>query len=267
MSDVEPLVSGAAGDSAPQEAPSAAPAPTKAGVFGDPVVRFMAYVAIGLVILFLATTVGAILTGVFSPRGARSSAERELLIAAAVATAPGATAEAWAPYVNALVSTGNLRKARAVLNRARVSVVATDAPDLDLAEARLLRAQKRYEQAAAMAEKAMKGYESERAARVAASAAATKPADPILLVEDYYNAALVKAYALIELRRWEDAVGMFDLYISRHPSAADILVDRGNAKAGMKDKAGAEKDFREALRFVPYDKDAKAGLKRIGVAQ
>jgi Flp pilus assembly protein TadD len=57
------------------------------------------------------------------------------------------------------------------------------------------------------------------------------------------------------------------VYIAKHASAADILVDRGNAKIGMGDKAGAEKDFREALRYVPYDEEAKAGLKKIGVAQ
>ena len=77
----------------------------------------------------------------------------------------------------------------------------------------------------------------------------------------------MKAQALVELGRWKDAVAAFDIYIRENRTASDILIDRGNAKAELKDKAGAEKDFREALRYVPYDEEAKAGLKRIGVAQ
>ena len=267
MSDVEPLASSAPEGSAPQVAPSAAAAPPSAGMFRDPVVRIMAYVALGLVVLFLATVVGAVVTGVLSPDGARTAAERQLLIAAAAVKAPGAGGETWAPYIDALVANGELRKARVALSRARASVVSTAAPDLDLAEARLLRAQKRYTQAAEAADKAMKGYAAEQAARVAAGGETATADEQVGLEENYYNAALVKAYAYVDLRRWKSAVGMFDIYISQFPTAADILVDRGNAKAAMKDKAGAEKDFREALRFVPYDKEAKAGLKRIGVAQ
>jgi hypothetical protein len=52
-----------------------------------------------------------------------------------------------------------------------------------------------------------------------------------------------------------------------NPTASDVFVDRGYAKIELKDNAGAEKDFRTALRFVPYDQQAKDGLKKIGVAQ
>lgn len=264
MSDVEPLATNVPEGDASQGAPG-----PRSSTFRDPVVRIGTYVAIGLVILFLATVVGALVTGVVQPRtgGPRSAAERELLIAAAAA-GPGATGEAWAPYVDALVANGDLRKARVALEAARASVVATaTAPDLDLSEARLLSAEKRYEQATEAADKAMTGYVAERDARVAAAAGTAATAEQAALVDGYYYAALVRAYAYVELRQWKDAVGMFDVYLAQNPTAADILVDRGNAKAGMNDNAGAEKDFREALRFVPYDEEAKAGLKRIGVAQ
>jgi len=266
MSDVEPLVDSAPEESEPQVASSAVTAPRRVGMFEDPVVRKMTYAALGLVILFLATVAGALVTGEFSSNGPRTAAERQLLMAAALAKAPGAKGEAWAPYVDALVATGDLRGARIALDRGRASVVSTLTPALDLAEARLLRAQKRYDRAAEMADKAMKGYAAQRAARIEAAGTEVTP-EQMLFVEDYYNAALVKAYAYVGLRRWKDAVGMFDLYIAKHSTAADILIDRGNAKIAMKDNAGAEKDFREALRFVPYDKEAKAGLKRIGAAQ
>jgi tetratricopeptide (TPR) repeat protein len=260
VSDVEPHERNTPASDAPQVAPTA-PEPS---MFRDPAVRLMSYVAIGLVVLFLATLVGALATGVISSSsGARTAAERQLLIAAAAVSAPGATGETWGPYIDALVAAGDLRQAQVALDRARASVTATLAPDLDLSEARLLRAKEHYEQAVDMADKAMQGYVAEAAARAAAQGGTTY----VGRGANYYNAALVKGSACVELGRWKDAVEAFDVYLVQYPESADILVDRGNAKIGMKDNVGAEKDFREALRFVPYDEEAKAGLKKIGVAQ
>ncbi len=118
-----------------------------------------------------------------------------------------------------------------------------------------------------MADKAMKSYVKEYEARLAKAGETAATIKSAGYGADYYNAALVKASALTQLRRWKDAVAMFDIYIVKIPTASDILIDRGNAKAALNDKTGAEKDFRAALKFVPYDEEAKAGLKRIGVAQ
>jgi len=235
----------------------------------DPVVRAMVYVALGLVILFLAMVVSGLVTGVGTkPNGPRTAAERDLIVAAATVNSGGSTGAQWAPYVNALLASGDLRKARLTLDAARASVQATaTAPELELAEARLEFAQKRYVQAARQAEKAMKGFEARQKARLAAGGKVATRAKELGIEADYDAAALVKAYSFVELRRWKDALAMFDLYISRTPTAADVLIDRGNAKASLKDNAGAEKDFRKALRFVPDDQEAKAGLKRIGAAE
>jgi len=254
MSDVEPAVRTAPESDAPSEAAEG----PEGSMFRDPAVRKMTYAALVVVILFLATAVGALVTGVISNTdGPRTAGERQLMIAAAVVNKPGATGEAWASYVDALVVTGDLGQAQVALDRARASAGASVTPDLDLAGARLLRAQERHEQAVEAADTAMKGYKAELAARTADG----------VLGDNYYNAVLVKARSCAELGRWKDAVEAFDIYITAHPTSADILVDRGNAKVGMKDNAGAEKDFRAALRFVPYDEEAKAGLKRIGVAE
>ena len=113
----------------------------------------------------------------------------------------------------------------------------------------------------------MKGYEAEYDARVALGGTTAAAAKSAGYGADYYNAALVKAYALVKLSRWKEAVAAFDIFMKTNPTASDVLIDRGNAKVELKDKAGAEKDFREALRFGPDNPEAKAGLKRIGVAQ
>jgi tetratricopeptide (TPR) repeat protein len=180
----------------------------------------------------------------------------------------GAVGAAWAPYVNALVATGDLRNARVTLDQARASVPSTmTVPELELSEARLEYAQKRYTQAARAADKAMKQFQARYAARLKRGGEEATQAAAAGVGTDYYDAALVKAYSFVGLSRWKDAVAMFDVYIAENPTAADILIDRGNAKAELKDAKGAEKDFREALRFVPYDNEAKAGLKRIGAAR
>jgi len=228
--------------------------PGKPRLLADPVVRVMVYASIGLTILFLATVVSVLATGVTAPTGPRSVAERQLIIASA--QADRAVGDAVAPYVNALIATNNLPAARVALAQARSSVSATTpASGLDLAEARLLSKEGHYAQVVSLADKVMKRIDAEAESK------------DVTHDQDYYDAALVKAYAFVELGRWTDAVASFDIYIRENPTASDILVDRGSAKVELKDKAGAEKDFRAALRYVPYDQEAKAGLRRIGVEQ
>jgi tetratricopeptide (TPR) repeat protein len=261
MSDSTPTPDG------PFEEFEGPPPPTKQGLLADPVVRIMVFVSIGLVVLFLVTVLGTLVTGVVgTPTGPRSAAERQL--ATALDQSKGKVGEATAPYINALITAGNLSAARVALTEARGSVVTTvPLSDLDLAEARLFGAEKKYPEAIALADTAMKGYKAEYdqwAKQNPEKASAIK--NPIY-AQDYYNAVLVKAEALAQLKRWKDAIGAFDIYLATNATASDILIERGNAKAELNDKAGAEKDFRAALMFVPYDEEAKAGLKRIGVAQ
>ena len=260
MSDDAPI------PEAPPERLDVQPSPSTPGLLADPVVRTMFYIALGLVVLFLATAIGVFATGVTAPTGPRSAAERELMIAAK--SAQGASGAALAPYINALIAAGNLPAARISLGQARASASTTaPAAALDLAESRLLFADTQYENAAGMADTAMKNYVKEYEARLAKAGSKADAVKSAGYGADYYNAALMRGQALVQLRRWKDAVAMFDLYIARIPTASDILIDRGNAKAALNDKAGAEKDFRAALKYVPYDQEAKAGLKKIGVAQ
>jgi tetratricopeptide (TPR) repeat protein len=261
MSDTAPIP-----ENPPQQS-EGPPRPAESGLLADPVVRVMIWASIGLMILFLAMVLGALVTGVVgTPTGPRSVAERQLLTS--LEQSKGKLGEASAPYITALIGAGNLPAARVALAQARGSVVTTiPLSDLDLAEARLLSAEKKHADAVPFADKAMNGYKAQYdqwAKQNPEKAGAIK--NPTYL-EDYYNAALVKAYALVELGSWKEAVAAFDIYIAKNPTASDIFIDRGNAKVELNDKAGAEKDFREALRFVPYDEEAKAGLKKIGVAQ
>jgi hypothetical protein len=120
MSDVGHKKQGTSG----AKAKSGAPARPKSGMFNDPVVMRMAYIAAGLVILFLLTVLGALTTGVTASSGPRTSAERDLLLAAA-AVSRGAKGEAYEPYITALVSTGDVSQARVTLVQARASITGT----------------------------------------------------------------------------------------------------------------------------------------------
>ena len=248
----------------PPEPPEELPQASRQGMLADPVVRIMVYVSIALVIAYLAAAVGVLGTGVARKTSPRTLAEKEIMMASSQLT-PQTAGDAWAPYINALIDAGDKTGARVALRRARSSATAgLPVPDLDFTEARLLRLGGDYEEAAALAEKAMKGYKAQLDAIIASSESSSTA---VALDDGYYSAALLRAYALREVGRWKDVIAMFDVYIKKNPTAADILVDRGNAKISAKDKAGAEKDFRAALRFVPYDEQAKAGLKKIGAEQ
>ncbi len=82
----------------------------------------MVYALIGLVILFLATVIGVLVTGVLATNGPRSAAEQR---ARGGLCQRGTTGEAAAPYINALIAAGDLPAARVALAQARASVSAT----------------------------------------------------------------------------------------------------------------------------------------------
>ncbi len=60
------------------------------------------------------------------------------------------------------------------------------------------------------------------------------------------------------------AIEQYTTFLYYQPTAANIYVRRGDVKADAGDSAGAEADYREALRFVADDQAALAGLKKIG---
>lgn len=239
----------------------------KSGLMDDPVVRFMLLTCLGLIVLYLVGVVVVLGTGVTQKTGPRSAAEKNLMMASE-ALSPQAKGDAWAPYINALVDAGDYSAAKLAVIQARASITGTmTAPGVDLADARLLSAQNKYSESVTAAKKAMATYKSDYEKRKKAFEKTRKGQMAPSLGKGYYDGLLVAAYSSRELGKWKDAVGYFDIYLGAMRTASDIFIDRGNAKIQLNDKKGAEKDFREALKYVPYDKEAQAGLKRIGVAR
>lgn len=255
------------GPQAPVEEASVkqASATARPSIFLDPMVRRMTWIAVGLVIVFLLLVLSALLTGVIGSTGPRTLAERELAVSRAAVESGSTNPDDWSAYIAALIENRQYGRAKSVIKQGRESVNDSQTADFALAEARLYRAQKKYEDAIDAADKAMKQIKSEHDKLVAAGGPQSKTVEVLGLDDNYYDAALVKAYSYESLGEYDKAIEQFDIYIKKTAGAADILVDRGRAKIKTGDTAGAEDDFRTALKFIPNDPEALKGLDEIGV--
>lgn len=253
-------------ESVPEPTPQK-PKASRGGIFRDPVVRTMAFVSAGLAALILVTVVSVLLTGVAAPSGPHTLAEQQVAVAGAAVKDGSKNPADWGNYVSALIANGDFGTAREVIKQGRASVNDSATADFSLAEARLYTAEKDYTGAIKAADKAMAQMKAANDALRSSGGMKAKSADLVGLPDNYYDAVLVKGYAYRELKKWNDAIAQFDIYIEHTQGASDILVDRGNAKISAGDKSGAEADFRTALKYVPDDSEALAGLNKIGATR
>jgi len=251
----------------PAEDQAAAAPARRPSMFDDPVVRWMGGAAIAIVVLVLATVLGVLAMGVISPTGPRSLTEKELAVAGAAVAAGSKNPAEWGDYIAALIANEQYFRAERAIAEGRRSVDDSATADFDLAEARLLAARKRNPQAIKVLDKAMKQMEAAHKKALKAGGTAAMTARVEGLPDNHDEAVLLKAYILVDMEQYAKAVKQFDVYLKQYPRAADILIDRANAKAQSKDLKGAEKDFRAALRYVPDDEEALAGLKKIGASK
>jgi len=255
MSDAGPPV---------QESPSPVTEKHK-GIFRDPVVRAMSWTAVGLVILFLITVISALATGVLAPSGPRTLAEKEVAVTGEAVRAGSTDPAVWGEYIAALIADGQYTRASSVIAEGRASIEDSQTAEFTLADARLYHAQKKYQDAIDSADAAMKQMQDYWDGQVEQGGMAAVTAQSDGLPDNYYSALLLKAYSLEELGDWDGAIAVFDLYLTDEPTAADILIDRGNAKIEAGDTSGAEDDFRAALQYIPDSTEALQGLETLGV--
>ena len=79
----------------------------------------------------------------------------------------------------------------------------------------------------------------------------------------------MKEEALAALGKTKEAIKALDLYLKEKANStdADVLIRRAALKAQIGDKAGAKADYQTALKYLPNDPTALAGLKQIGAAK
>lgn len=236
----------------------------RGGMLQDPMVRAMALASVGLVILFLVTVLGALMTGVAAPTGPRTLEEKQVAVSRAAVSQGTTDTAVWGQYLSALIANGDYGVARRVISDGRASISESATAEFTLAEARLLSAQGDYEAAIDAADEAMAIIDADYQARLNGAGFVAQRAKIDGQHPNYFVAVLIKAYAHRELEQWDEAIEQFDVYIGRNRGASDILVDRGTAKAAAGDVKGAEADFREALKFMPDNTEAQDGLDKIG---
>ncbi|MCL2525867.1 MAG: hypothetical protein FWE46_02285 [Coriobacteriia bacterium] len=83
---------------------------------------------------------------------------------------------------------------------------------------------------------------------------------------NYFESALALSFLYKAKEDYDKQMEMLDIAIEGSPTNADLFVWRGQAKLAKGDNEGAIADFNEALRFIPDDAEALAGLEEAGGA-
>jgi tetratricopeptide (TPR) repeat protein len=240
-------------------------------MWDDRRVRTLAIVATVIAILYLATIVSLLYYGFLGGTGGpRSALERDVMVAESIVRSEeaSATAEQWQDYVSALIADSQYATAQRVISEVNANGLVDQSRGANMlyCAARLQRAQGSPEQALDTFTEVMAVTDE------AFRAELERPDDggPNWAVAEgrhgnYYLSALAKAAIHEELGQWDGAIEMLDIFLEGNPLAAGVIADRGRMKAQAGDIAGAEADYREALRYVPDLEDALQGLRDIGV--
>lgn len=249
-------------------APSQTPAATeKPRALDDPMVRRLALIGAGMLILWLAGILSALVFGLLTPSDVpRTAAERSLMVyESALEETTSVDPLVWADYAKALTAAKQYSRSQSVINNAMKAVKSKKSAVM-LEQARLYVDRGDWSKALEWVKKTEaeieKEIEKERKAQEA-QGILTDPAKPRASKELY----LVKADALVGKGDEKAAIAAYDEHLELYPTSADVYVLRGDLKAEAGDKAGAEEDYRECLKYIPDFQPAIDGLEKIGAAR
>jgi tetratricopeptide (TPR) repeat protein len=268
MSDPELLQDGSNPQAETDVSGSAVSAPTgrvRRSMFDDPKVRLMAWIAAGLVLIYLATILGALVMGVVGTTAPRTASERTLAVTEARYNAGERTAKGVAQYIDALVVLKKYSKAQSVIDASLKTVDQTRGGEITLSQAKLFFAKKQYQKAIDTAEASQKIAKAKYDSEIKSTS--TNESRAYGYPGSYMEAFILLAQANEKLGNWKEAVVAYDGYLKLDKSAADMLIARGFAKIEAGDKDGAKADFTTALQFIPDDARALKGLKKIGAGK
>lgn len=235
----------------------------RASIFRDPVVRVLAWGALGLVVLYLVAIVSALVLGVLGSTAPRTVVERNARVYEAMVQESPDDVTGWRRYIGVLIETGQTAAAQDAIDRALQTVDETESQEISAAQAELYFNTGRYEEAIEIADQVrsrlLSYYEQ---AKAQPDSPESRGAE---IHENYWAVVLMKAEAYVKLGDTSSAIAQLDEYLAERPTSADILIRRGYLKIDIGDNAGAEADFRSALQYLPGDEAALEGLERIGV--
>lgn len=231
---------------------------------GDPVVRWLVIVVLGLLVLYLAGVASALVFGILGSDTPRTSVERDLY-ALEVQVRDSSDPAVWGRYISSLTAAKQYARAQAELDKALPALDQSEGGELSIAQAQLYVAQERYEDALVAAEEAatiIKAYYDEQLAQPGMNYYKTYGIN-----ENYWVAVLAKAISYERMGQLPQAIEQYDEHLEANPTAADLLITRGLLKIEVGDVEGARTDLESASRFLPDDPRLNEGLSRIGVGE
>ena len=275
--DLEPVTgssgdveTGAEGTSAAEsgESVATAPSPSKQ-TKRDPLVQVLWMLILGIVVLTLVTVVYALVTGVFGTGAPRTMQQYKIENARARIEAGSKERQDWMDYIIALTDNKQYALAQQWIDKGKRTLKNQDtSADMVYMQANLDLAQGKLDSALKNADLGLKTIKTGHDKAVAEWKKTGNPTEAsVALSQNYWELLLIKADIYEQRKQWKNALAVYDEYLAGQSMAASVMVQRGHVKEELGDKKGAEADFRQALKFIPDDADALAGLKRIGAQQ
>ena len=232
----------------------------------DPYIRNLLVIAALVIIGALLTMVFAVLNGVIDFNQERVANVNEFAIArATVISDMDGTAGGITYLAIALINNGQLSEANTLIQDA----LQIEWPDTErnqgvmFAYAALAEAQGNPNLALERYEYVMENLR-EDFSRMYASDIEPNWARGFGMHPNYFESAVAMAFIYEQKGDYEKQIEMLDIAISGMPTAADLILWRGQLKLAQGDNAGAIEDFNNALRFLPNDEEALRGLEEAG---
>lgn len=227
----------------------------------DTIVRVLRYGVFLVLATTLMVVVYALLTYFVTPQAPRTRVEALLAQTAPAVKKNPADGKVWADYVQALYVSGDTDEAYTALKQAYKSTKGRGVLVLYNVELSMLIKDGRNQEAL---EKSTKYVQEDIYWRVTSADEQAKKKIAVTIDRQDNDTTVelftLRATAEGNLGQWKEAVVSLDNALKLVPEAADVIMLRGWAKLGAKDKAGAKRDFEKALRYLPNDASAKRGL-------
>ncbi len=232
----------------------------------DPVTRWLVWGAVFLTLMLVAVVVYGVLTGAFSGSAPDTAEEAALAQTAEAIRANPTNGAAYAIRAETLNKLGKVDEAYEVLDQGEKAVGDAVPALIYILRSRtmLLNQEKRFAEAEAVGKRALEASDRYIAQQIRELTSKNLvPAVGSLDARGTIDAALQLAIAQSAQEKWEDAAKAYEYALFYEPTAADILVMRGWVYVEMGAETSATADFNEALKYLPNDESALAGLKAL----
>jgi tetratricopeptide (TPR) repeat protein len=228
----------------------------------DPLSQWLILASALAIIGALLTAIIAFTSGILTLNHAPQTIAQADVVRAQSGIKTNGTAQEYANLVISQANNGSITEAEATLKRAqtlKLDVQRTQA--LAYAEGYLNAIKGNTDGAIAsyqqVADALTEAYESEKArgGDMNWALADGKP-------ENYYLAILALSQLYGDKHEPATQCLYLDDYLKGRPNDGGALIERGNVKLRLDDTQGAQKDFERALKFLPQDAEATAGLAK-----